>query len=75
MPLRTYSVSPSYLAFTVPFGIDDYSIVFQRPYWQTVLSAACFVVLGLLAIASVFSLVSVKPVVKPEEKAPKTKAD
>jgi hypothetical protein len=62
--LKTFSVSPSYLAFTVPFGVDKYTVKFERPAWQTWLSGFCFVFMGILAILPLLKKTTIVPRLK-----------
>lgn len=66
--IPTFSVAPSFLAFTVPFGIDDYTVSFQRPYWQTLLAYACAIFMVVAALVGF-------PLRRMETKKPKPKTD
>ena len=72
--IQTYSVSPSYLAFTVPFGIDDYTVTFQRPYWQKLLATLCFAFICLVGLSMMFLGSETKPKEIEKEK-PKAKSE
>ncbi len=57
--LKTFAVAPGYLAFVVPFGIDQYRVVYRTPRWRTALYLLCLFYLALCAAAAIrYSLTS-----------------
>jgi hypothetical protein len=48
--LPTFSVSPSFLAFVVPYGIETYHVVWETPLWSTILFWSCYAWMGLCLV-------------------------